>query len=209
MKNALKIIFAILMVVLMIPTMGTVYIKDNQNRPEYCASCHEDPYYSQWASPTGEYIGAYQHSQMGVSCQNCHQRSVVEGITEVIEYFEEDGDFRLRESNLPSTACFRCHTNYTELALRTADYEMEFEIAPQFLEKLSEQNEYDPDENTNVNPHGWAVDANNPDGPHAEGGEMPECYRCHKMHRESPGMDYCFTCHHSGTFAPCLTCHDE
>jgi hypothetical protein len=209
MKNAMKIIIAIALVFLMIPTMVVVYIKDNQNSPEFCGSCHEDPYYVQWINPDSEYIGAHYHSLMSVSCQMCHQRSLVEGIMETMTYYEEGNKFRLRESTLPNETCFRCHGDYIELASTTADYKIDYQVTEQFLKELAQQEDYDLDEHSNINPHEWPIDSRNIDGVHAEGGTRPSCSRCHKMHRESSGMDYCFTCHHTGTLAPCITCHDD
>jgi hypothetical protein len=29
------------------------------------------------------------------------------------------------------------------------------------------------------------------------------------MHRRSPGMKYCVTCHHTGELVGCSECHDD
>ncbi len=43
--------------------------------------------------------------------------------------------------------------------------------------------------------------------PHAsQYGEM-DCRLCHKMHKESPLIKGCYSCHHAGTFESCSTCH--
>jgi cytochrome c nitrite reductase small subunit len=43
--------------------------------------------------------------------------------------------------------------------------------------------------------------------PHASHLGEEECQQCHKMHRQSPGLNFCYTCHHTGTLDPCKKCH--
>lgn len=45
--------------------------------------------------------------------------------------------------------------------------------------------------------------------PHASHLEEEECFQCHKMHRKSPGMKFCVTCHHTGELVGCSECHDD
>lgn len=45
--------------------------------------------------------------------------------------------------------------------------------------------------------------------PHASHLGEEECYQCHKMHRQSPGMKFCYTCHHTGNFERCSKCHTD
>lgn len=45
--------------------------------------------------------------------------------------------------------------------------------------------------------------------PHATHLGEEECYQCHKMHEESPGMTYCVSCHHTGDLVACTQCHEE
>jgi hypothetical protein len=47
------------------------------------------------------------------------------------------------------------------------------------------------------------------ENPHASHLGEEECFQCHKMHRKSPGMKHCVTCHHTGELLPCSTCHDD
>jgi cytochrome c nitrite reductase small subunit len=47
------------------------------------------------------------------------------------------------------------------------------------------------------------------ENPHASHLGEEECFQCHKMHRKSPGMKYCVTCHHTGELVTCSTCHDD
>jgi cytochrome c nitrite reductase small subunit len=45
--------------------------------------------------------------------------------------------------------------------------------------------------------------------PHASHLGEEECYQCHKMHRASPGVKFCYTCHHTGTLERCSKCHPD
>ena len=47
------------------------------------------------------------------------------------------------------------------------------------------------------------------ENPHASHLGEEECFQCHKMHRRSPGMKYCVTCHHTGDLVGCSECHDD
>jgi cytochrome c nitrite reductase small subunit len=47
------------------------------------------------------------------------------------------------------------------------------------------------------------------ENPHASHLGEEECYQCHKMHRKSPGMKHCLTCHHTGELVKCSQCHDD
>jgi hypothetical protein len=111
MSNIAKLIIGILLVVLMIPMLGVVYVKDNLHSPSYCASCHEE-YYRNWLEPDVEYSLSNHHYQVGVSCQTCHQRTLGESLTEVITYFSGNYDYPLRKSEVPMDKCFACHVDY-------------------------------------------------------------------------------------------------
>jgi cytochrome c nitrite reductase small subunit len=45
--------------------------------------------------------------------------------------------------------------------------------------------------------------------PHASHLGEEQCYQCHKMHRASPGLKFCTTCHHTGELVPCSGCHKD
>lgn len=51
----------------------------------------------------------------------------------------------------------------------------------------------------------------NPHDPHADTAEVDEikCSICHEAHEESPLVEGCNTCHHTGTYESCSTCHAE
>ena len=114
MSNKLKLIIAIVLVIVMIPTMGTVYVKDNLRNTSYCASCHEE-HYTTWAAPESEYSLAHQHAEMGVSCQSCHQRTVGESVMEVVDYATGNYYYPFPETELPMDNCFACHGSYAEI----------------------------------------------------------------------------------------------
>ena len=51
MSSKLKLITGIVLLVIMIPALGIMYIKDNlHNNSSYCANCHQE-YYVSWADP--------------------------------------------------------------------------------------------------------------------------------------------------------------
>ena len=45
--------------------------------------------------------------------------------------------------------------------------------------------------------------------PHASHLGEEECYQCHKMHRQSAGIKFCYTCHHTGELVKCSKCHND
>ena len=114
MNNNGKLIIAIVLVVIMIPVMGTVYVKDNRYNNSYCATCHQD-YYRNWSDPDVEYSLSNHHYQMGVSCQTCHQRTLDESLIEVVNYMTGNYYSPLPKSEVPMGKCFSCHGSYAEL----------------------------------------------------------------------------------------------
>jgi hypothetical protein len=95
----------------MIPVMGVVYVKDNIYNSSYCAACHEK-YYLNWSDPDVEYSLSNHHYQMGVSCQTCHQRTLDESITDVVNHFTGNYDDPLPKSEVSMDKCFACHVDY-------------------------------------------------------------------------------------------------
>lgn len=126
---------------------------------------------------------AYAHAQQGLDCVDCHQGEDLEQKHAEVE----PGTTSRKTAKLPDEFCFGCHvtnqhTSYEEVIERTKDYTVDGQ---------------------QVNPH----------NPHAGSEEMAgdqfECYSCHKMHQTSPGINFCYGCHHSHTFEKCSTCHGE
>jgi len=126
---------------------------------------------------------AYAHAQEGLVCQDCHEAAVLE---EVHEGTTDPNVTELKPRMFPDEFCFDCHvpnehTSYEEIVARTEDYTVNDE---------------------KVNPH----------DPHAgverSDIEQTECSRCHQMHKESRGINYCYNaCHHERNFENCNACH--
>lgn len=111
MSNTAKLIIGIVLVILMIPAMGAVVVKDNMHNNSYCAACHQE-YYETWADPVSEYSLAHQHNQMGVSCQKCHQRTLGESAIEVVNYITGNYYYPLPTGEVSMDKCFVCHEDY-------------------------------------------------------------------------------------------------
>ena len=121
MSNKVKLIIAIVLVVIMIPVMGMMVVKDNVHNSSYCAACHAD-YYVTWATPETEYTLAHAHNQMSVSCDSCHQRTMGESVAEVVNYVIGNYYYPFPETTLSMDHCFACHDNYDQvIALTTTE----------------------------------------------------------------------------------------
>ena len=78
--------------------------------------------------------------------------------------------------NYPQSFCLKCHGSYAALIALTANSQA-------FLT---------PD-GTAINPHNTHL------GP-------IDCSNCHQIHNQSPGINYCYSCHHTQTLE-CGECH--
>ena len=175
--------------------------------PATCGLCHIiRPYYESWESST---LLDHAHAEENVECLDCHDASVSTMVSEFLTYVS--GEYRdpLKQRKFSQGECLKCHehSDRAELIEITADYDIEYSVSQEFLEKLADRG-YDWDA-YDVNPHAYVVDPENARNPHESDEGEAECYRCHKSHTESPGIDYCFTCHHSGTLVPCAVCHEQ
>jgi hypothetical protein len=149
-----------------------------------CTTCHSMEPYVQSLEDSN--LLAYAHAQEGLECEDCHEEAVLQEVHEAAK--PNPLALGLLQRKFSDDLCLDCHianehTSYEEIAERTKDYTVDGE---------------------KVNPH----------DPHAsvEGAEQGqfECYYCHKMHKRSPGIDYCYNaCHHEGNFKNCSTsgCH--
>lgn len=185
-------------------------------KPQSCGLCHLMHTYI--ATYTGAIVSekdgsplmAKVHADEGDTCLDCHEPTLNQQFAELKMYIS--GDYRdpPRMRKYGEEECFKCHEhpNREDLIERTKDYEIVYNVTGEFLRRLEAQSTYKLSEEGPINPHDYPTDVQNVTDPHAEGSPQLECNRCHKSHRESPGIDYCFTCHHSGTFAPCNTCHE-
>ncbi len=151
-------------------------------QPQFCGICHlMDAYVESWQ---GSDLLAQEHGEEAVACLDCHEATIEEQVRELVVYVS--GEFRvpLKERRYPAEECFACHlpnehTSWQEVIERTRDYVVTGKV---------------------INPH----------DPHAGLEEMSqyECYSCHKMHRDSPGVNFCYTCHHAGLVS-CSQCHED
>jgi hypothetical protein len=161
--------------------VGGMALWDYHEQPEFCAVCHiMEPYLETWQESDYQ-VGL--HAEADLECLDCHEPTIGEQVTEVAKFVTGQYEDPLATRRFPEEFCLRCHEHgsVAELIERTKDYTI-----------LNE-------------PH-------NPHDPHPGKDESVvkhfECWTCHKMHRNSPGTEYCFTvCHHERTFEVCSNCH--
>lgn len=160
-------------------------------QPSFCSAvCHKvmAPYVESWQDSD---LLARSHAEADIYCLDCHEPTLSEQMTEAKKYVTGDYRTPLESATFPSSFCLECHGSYDELAEKTADYEYE---------------------GVAVNPHAQLVDQTVASGvnPHGTSNSTRiECSSCHTMHDDSPGIVYCFGCHHSGTFKTCAECHGD
>lgn len=186
-------------------------------QPVFCSTfCHlMESYVAPWTGEIapeqdGSPLMAKTHADEGVTCLDCHEPTLKQQIDEL--QMQLSGEYRdpPRMRKYGQEECLKCHEHATreELIERTKDYQIEYHAEDRYLKAIENQSIYTLGQEGPINPHDFPTDLRNISEPHAEGSPQLECYQCHKSHRESPGIDYCFGCHHSGTFAPCDTCHE-
>lgn len=103
-----KIGTAVLLSGIMLLMIGIVQVKDSRKNASYCANCHED-YYNTWANDTGSYSLAHQHSEMSISCQTCHNRTIEDSLSEIVNYATGNYAFPLSETIESNELCYSCH----------------------------------------------------------------------------------------------------
>jgi hypothetical protein len=132
---------------------GTAWLKDRIQTTEYCANCHViAPYYDTWKSST---FTAYTHAAVGLVCQDCHTRTLRDGLRELASNVTHSYQLPLKDHNVsPDVECFRCHVSYEYLAGLTKDLR---------------------------GPDGFSLGRN----PHDSHWGPLECSVCHKMHKPS------------------------
>jgi hypothetical protein len=122
----------------------------------------------------------YDHEALGLECLSCHPTSILEKAhTNSTDSPPSVIDTTIGVTEYPDSLCLACHENNTDLITLTE--ESQVFVTP---------------EGKRINPHNI----------HQK--EQVECYKCHQMHRKSPGMsiNYCYGCHHMG-FEGCEKCH--
>lgn len=141
-----------------------------------CTVCHSMVSYVE--SMENNSLGAYAHFQEGLKCLDCHD---LEAVTQVHQQAKPSP--RIVPRTVKMDQCFGCHTDnqhtsYEQVIARTEDYTIRGEA---------------------INPHAITVDpANRFDAHNTEA--LVECSSCHKMHKASPGIEYCYHCHHERNF---------
>ncbi|MCB0185328.1 MAG: hypothetical protein KDE31_13735, partial [Caldilineaceae bacterium] len=119
MPKIAKILVAVILIILAVATMGMIGIKDLRLRPEYCASCHDKPYYESWAS--SDYL-AHDHADSAISCQRCHPQTISDSLQEVEIYLKEGYRPSSIQKKTPDEVCLACHEDRARLIERTQNY---------------------------------------------------------------------------------------
>jgi len=159
-------------------------------QPQFCAICHiMQPYLESWES--SDFL-AHAHARENITCLECHEPTIGQQVQEGIKFVTKDYETPLEPRRFDKEWCFRCHEHgsYAELIERTKDYTVDGE---------------------KINPHAYKVDPEAAN-PHRSGKDDElDCYNCHKIHGESPGINICYGCHHTGTFDACSSsgCHEN
>ncbi|MBN1316430.1 MAG: NapC/NirT family cytochrome c [Anaerolineales bacterium] len=180
-RRKLLLIGGIAAVIILIASMAGWHYHE---QPSFCATCHNmESYVESWKSST---FSVHSHAMEGVNCLECHEPSIQQQVDELVKFVKNDYENPMEERQFSQDFCLRCHEHESveEVIARTEDYEVNGEA---------------------VNPH----------DPHADvdiealAEEPLECSECHKMHRESPQLKSCYTCHHMYTFQSCSSweCH--
>lgn len=117
MKWALVALLAVLTAVAAAAGGATLYLKDRIHSPEYCANCHlVAPYYETWQSSV---FTAHAHAKVNVVCQDCHQRTVRDGLRELVSAATGHHELPLQDRSVDRDTCLRCHGSDEALAART------------------------------------------------------------------------------------------
>ena len=159
-------------------------------QPQFCVMCHVmDPYLESWQS--SDYL-AGAHAEEGIVCLDCHEPTLQQQGQELIVTVKGDYPNRLQMRRFPKEECFECHKQ-EEVIESTADYETA--------------------RGDELNPHTMTVDENTYNNPHESGEGELECYECHKVHRRSGELTYCYArCHHERNFTESCgspDCHES
>ena len=170
-----------------------------------CTVCKSMVPYAE--SLDGTNLLAYAHAEEGLVCLDCHEQEATKQVHE-----EAVPGKWIKPLKVEMQVCFDCHVenehnSYAQVIARTTDYTMSTAVVDNehasYVEILERTTDF-VIEDRNINPH----------DPHAdvEGmSEQYECHLCHQMHEESPLIDGCYSCHHSGSLASCSTigCHEQ
>src|SRR5262245_21341802 len=82
---------------------ASVWVKHQQQKPEYCAGCHViAPYHETWKS--SDYT-AHAHQKLGLVCQDCHTRDVKDGLREIARTLTHTYEVPLKDSPATPEKC--------------------------------------------------------------------------------------------------------
>lgn len=116
-KIALVAPTAVLVAATASAVFATQWVKQHIQEPEYCGSCHVmAPYNESWKSSA---LTAHTHAQLGLTCQECHVRSVQDGLREIVSNATHGFEVPLKDNHPRAETCLRCHGSYEILAART------------------------------------------------------------------------------------------
>jgi cytochrome c nitrite reductase small subunit len=193
-----KAVLIVGIAIVVIVTAG-VALWNYHEQPQFCATCHiMQPYLDSWEWPP---LLAHAHAEENITCLECHEPTIQQQAQEGVKYVTKDYQNPLKEREFPKEWCFRCHEHgsYEQLIELTKDYTVDGEQINPHAYRIDPQA---PD------PEAYTVDSEAPDPHDSEQGEL-ECYQCHKIHKESPGLTSCYECHHDAFFFNCSVCHKE
>jgi hypothetical protein len=98
---------------------GALWLKKQLRSPDYCASCHAVA--SQYQSWKSSPFLAHTHAKLGLTCQSCHQRTLLDGVRELASTVTRSYQLPLKDHPVDPAACLTCHGSYKLLAARTQD----------------------------------------------------------------------------------------
>jgi cytochrome c nitrite reductase small subunit len=166
-------IWAIVGVVGVVIIIAGVALWNYHEQPQFCATCHVmKPYLESWQGSDSRDLLAHDHAQEGVLCLDCHEPTLEQQVQEVVLYVKGEFSNPLKGRKYPLDTCLNCHLPHEHTSYQ--------EIIERTQDYLVDGNE--------INPHGTHLG-------------QEECYRCHRMHKESLGITYCYSCHHERTLA--------
>lgn len=187
-KRHFIIPLVIVLAVIILGAGGTA-LWNYHEKPQFCSTCHiMEPYVQSWISSS---FLVKTHAEADITCLDCHEPTISQQVSELAAFISNNYTVPLTVREFDDSWCLRCHEhgNYEDIAERTAGMVVFGET---------------------VNPHTITIDSS-AIKPHETNISELECSRCHKMHRESPGIEYCVRCHHEETFESCDTegCHQQ
>ena len=159
--------WGVLAIILLVIFGGSMAAYEYHGTPQFCGNtCHlMQSYVDTWTDVEETNYLAASHAKNGVTCLDCHEKTLDQQVSELVTYIHQDYRDPLRRRQFDNSMCLNCHMeenqhqSYEAIATRTADWLVEY----------------------NRNPH---------DPPHYED---LECSTCHRSHRESEIL--CADCH--------------